>query len=464
MLDRVYILTCRVGDHLILLPILYADFQAGLKVGLVVHKDYSGILDGVSYVTPIIFEGGKSDVLGALELAKRHSSDVVVCEVSGDTATLNSLGHEQRLTDSFEKEIFNLAGRLKDFQKNLPLVFDRRSPERELALIQNITPKSKIKSLLLHKYILVDAEGKSSPFPYKNLLLELIKKRFNNGRTSFKATIVDLSTIKAERFYDLLGLYEIAVCLVACDSGPLHLAQACPNLPVVALKNDHPTYWFGSAWRSNHICSIRYADFPNRAIEMLDAIQQIGKPGSIVKTNVKGHKLIHTYNTVLMNGEHSAAKETWEREYLSGRWIATPIEAGASGRDACNLLADKIRFPMLRDAIKMACVRAKLDDLIVLTRDNVCFEAGLTERLTNEHPWYARRRIKDPETFHPAYDLFAFTKQWWLKNHTEVPDLVFGKDRYWDRVLVEILKRNGGQELEQAVYYEPELNELNKKR
>lgn len=452
MLDRVYVLLCRHGDHLILLPLLYADAQAGLKVGLVVHADYASLFDGVSYVTPIIFEGGKSDVIGAMNLAREHSADVRCCEVSGDNTTLNSIGHEQRFTSSFEKEIFHLAGRLKDFQKNLPLVFDRRSPERELALIRSLNPTKAISRQ--RKYILVSADGVSSPFPYKDLLFELIRHRFT-GSLTFKATVIDLGALKAERFYDLLGLYERSVCLVACDSAPLHLAQACPRLPVCALVRDYPMYWFGSAWRPNRICSIRYSDFPYRAVEMLNAIARLNKPGSILPTIVKGPKLIHTYNAVNLNGEHAEAQETWEREYLTGRWIATPIESGAAGRDTKIQLGDALRFPFLRDSIKMAAMRANGDDLIVLSRESAMFEEGLTERLTPHNPWFAHMRYKDPETFHPSYDLFAFTKIWWLKHNAEIPDLVFGRDRNWDRVLYQVIKKHGGKELVAATYRNP---------
>jgi len=261
-----------------------------------------------------------------------------------------------------------------------------------------------------------------------------------------------LDRIKAERIFDLLGFFEKAHCLVACDSAPLHLAQACPKLPVVCLAQDKPTLWHGSAWQPNHICYIRYSDFPKRAVEMLDAIQEIGIPASPFVTGSKGHKLIHCFSAYELNGEFDSAKSTWEREYLTGRWIATPIELGAIGRDSKTALKDQKRYPFLKDVIRLACMRAKDEDVVVLTRDWTCFEVGLSDRLTNDNPWFCFRRFREPETFHPTCDLFAFSKQWWREHNAEVPDLILGKDRYWPAVLLAVLKRNGGKELEQAIY------------
>ena len=46
--------------------------------------------------------------------------------------------------------------------------------------------------------------------------------------------------MKAERFYDLLALFERAKCLVTVDTAHLHLAYACPTLPVVAIIGANP--------------------------------------------------------------------------------------------------------------------------------------------------------------------------------------------------------------------------------
>lgn len=446
---KLYIQLGRTGDVINLLPLAYADAQSGQRSAIMTCHEFSTVLEGCSYIDVVKFDGQIHELERAVLEAKAISNEIIVTQVLGPTKTLKNVGQESRHTDSFIKEAWYLAGRLKDWQQQAPLVFDRRSPERELALLQSINPQKTISRQ--RKYVLIASSGETSPFPYKPLLFELISGRFKSAKT-FNATLIDLDDLKAERFYDLVGLYEKAYCLIACDSAPLHLAHACPTLPVCALVNDTPSYWHGSAWRRNHIFHCRYKDFPNRAVEMLDAIENVMMPGSPFVTGVKGQKLIHAYNAYELNGEHEAAMETWRREYRTGRWIATPIERGACGRDTKTALRDAKRFPFLKDAIRLASMRAKDNDVIVLTRDHTCFEEGMTERLTRELPCYAHRRFREPETFHPAYDLFAFTKRWWSEHRGEVPDLVMGKDHYWHRILAEVIKQNGGKELTDSIY------------
>ncbi len=45
-----------------LLPILHEDSKIGFMPSLMVAKKYASILDGVSYVKPIIFDGDASNL------------------------------------------------------------------------------------------------------------------------------------------------------------------------------------------------------------------------------------------------------------------------------------------------------------------------------------------------------------------------------------------------------------------
>jgi hypothetical protein len=439
-----------------LLPLCYADAQAGQRSAIMTCAEYAPLFEGCSYVDCIPFNGQPHELPKAYKEARAISSDVVVTQTLGDTETLKKMGQEKRFTDSFIKESWSLAGRLKDLQKNIPLVFDRRSPEREQALIESSVGGRKYKGKLSLKksYYLIAPSGHSSPFPYRDLLFELIHNRFckNTGGMNGGTGLIDLSKLKAERIYDLLPFYEQGHCLIAIDSAPLHLAMAVPRLPVVALVNDRPSYWHGSPWRKNHICTIRYSDFPERCIEMLDAITRINRPGSFFSGGVPGFKLIHVYSAYQLNGEHEHALETWDNEYVTGRWIHTPIERGAMGRDSTVGLKDPVRFPYLKDVLRAASMRAKDDDVIVLTRDHTACRPGITDKLTQDNPWYHHREMDDDDLHHPSVDLFAFTKKFWLQIRDQVPDLILGRDRNWDSVMLHIFKGAGAKELRGCIY------------
>lgn len=56
--DRETLRTARnnFGDITSLLPILHEDSKSGFMPSLMVAKKYASILDGVSYVNPVIFD------------------------------------------------------------------------------------------------------------------------------------------------------------------------------------------------------------------------------------------------------------------------------------------------------------------------------------------------------------------------------------------------------------------------
>lgn len=272
MTPRLYIQLGKTGDILSLLPLLYLDAQSGNRAGLMVSKEYAGILDGCSYVDPVIFDGQPWELDRAYAEAVATGKEVICCQVNGPPELVAKFSYSPRglthaTTESFQKEAWKLAGRLHEWRNQPPLAFDRRSPEREAELLK-AWPKSK-------KVILVSCSGASSPFPCRELLFKLLRLNFKKGYE-----IVDLADFKAGRIYDLLALYERAHCLVSDDSAPLHLAYACKTLPVVALVNDRPLLWNGSCWRATHIHHCRYRDFPKRAVETLNSIMFIGSPGS----------------------------------------------------------------------------------------------------------------------------------------------------------------------------------------
>ena len=304
-----------------------------------VAEEFASVLDGVSYAEKIVFDGKPWELEKAIAEAKKLCENIVVTQVNGVKEVIEKLayapaGQKSAVTDSHNREQWKLAGCLKDWGK-IPLIFDRRDKDREqtLLMIQNLHKAGRKKKL-----ILISAGSVSSPFPYRNLLLELVNLKY--GKTH---RVINLADVKAERFYDLLALYEMAECLISVDTAHLHLAHAVPNLPVMALIQDKPLYWHGSAWRPSHHFHCRYRDFPWRALELFTAIDDIG---SKVDSNV-----LQVY--------HGSVRKNNGVRYF-------PIQPGSCRRDAVNVLNDKEHFPMLQDAIRMIMQVSKSPTYMVL--------------------------------------------------------------------------------------------------
>jgi hypothetical protein len=420
-MDKLFIQLSKTGDLCGILPIAYAASQRGEKVGIMASKEFADILDGVSYAEKIVFDDKPWLIKEAFEQAKKLCENVVVTMTNGPVAEIEKYaygpaGQKHAVTDSFCRESWKLAGCLKDWGK-IPLAFDKRDRAREDALM----PKGWFTKGRKKKIMLVSAGSVSSPFPYRDLLMKLLTLNYPNFN------IIDLGLIKAERFYDLLGLYEAAHCLVSVDTAHLHLAAAVPTLPVMALIQDRPIYWYGSAWRPSHHFHCRYRDFPRRAMELFTAIDN-------VSMSEPGNNILQVY--------HGGVHKNDAVRYF-------PIQPGSCRRDAVNCLDDKEHFPMLQDVIRMVMQVAKPNDVIHLCREDTKSELSIP-REDISTPRYAFRMNRDKDgndTFFPAVDLFAAPVDFWVKIFPSIPDVVMGADAYWPRILMEIFRANGAVEI-----------------
>jgi hypothetical protein len=415
-MDKIFLQLGKIGDVLNILPLAYADSQKGLKVGIMACAEFASVLDGCSYIEKIALDIKPWELEKALAEAKKLCPTVICTQTNGPVeqvlkCTYEPAGQKSAITDSFNREAWKLSGRLVEWG-TIPLVFDKRDKEREKLLM----PKGWFGAGKKKRIMLVSADSKSSPFPYKDLLLELLHLKYPTFN------IIDLSTIRAERFYDLLGLYEAAHCIVSVDTGHLHLAYAVPNLPVMALVQDRQLYWHGSAWRPQHHFHCRYHDFPTRALEMFTAIEK----GCPVAWSVT-----HVYP-----GE--VRKDGLLQEFA--------IQPGACHRDSVNVLQDKERHPMLRNVVRMA-LQLQFGKIICLTRNDT--KMTLDRDLLTVAPSYAYRmnRKDGLNTFAPVVDLFAAPVEFWKAILPDIPDMVMGTDGFWSRVLLEIFKAKGATEI-----------------
>jgi hypothetical protein len=432
-----WLLLGRTGDLLSILPFLKAEADAGQKPTLIVSNQHTAVLEGVSYVNVVPFEGGIHLLRQAWDWANAHYPKVKSLQVIGASKDVGEItygpaGQKHAQTTSFVKEYWKLAGHLVHWDECWPLVFDQRSPERETKLLQDVglvrRKGQRGRPSKERPLILVACKGNSSPFPYADLMLELIRGRFGQ-------TYQVLELPQAGRIYDLLALYERAHCLVATDSAPLHLARAVPSLPVIALTNDRPLFWNGSPWMPQWVWCCRYHDWPERALKFLFAIET-------ARRNPKS-QLIHVWN----------AYEDQCCEYIGAK--ETPVLLGSCGRDSANVLKDQKRIPYLRDCLRMGFQRATDNEWVYLTRPDTRFNN--TAAMMDHKASFAYRLTRNgtDDTFSPICDMFCARKNWWQAHLAEIPDLLFGNDYHWSEALRVMFQKHGAKDVTGVCYREP---------
>lgn len=438
-----------MGDVCNALPLALHEFQQDNNVTFYIAKEFASILDGVSYCEREVWDGHYSECLPAAEHAEKSGKfdKVLICQVYGTSI--------ERQTDSFAKEAWRAVGKLHLWGK-LPLVFDNRNSHRELKLVERLTDSKESEFPEVgpgFPIVLVSTSGKSSPFPYAKELFETLRPLLDH------IAIIDISNLQCERFYDLLSLMEIATCLITTDSGPLHLANAVPTLPVIGLITDRPDYWHGSPPQPNHVLRIRYGEYgsPKSDQRLIDTLMQLASKEKIER------RIIHAWNDYPYRREdaayrHGIARASWDSEYKKGRWISAMVCDAQLTRNG-NSIGEQKPLPFVNDIINIACELAQPDDLIVLTNDDTIFLDGLTERLLSTTPpfWSSRwehakvqsklnaEAIKHHSWKHVGADIFVFTKRWWMEFGSEFPDMLVAREA-WDLVLRCLINLTGGHE------------------
>lgn len=240
-----YVCLGRFGDICNGLPLLLQDQSEGNFPTLCVASEFESITEGITYADKIVYPGHYSESQKAIQFAKRvrRFDKVIPLQCYGMDFTPK--------TDSFCKDAYELAGRLKDFRK-YPLVFNNRSPQRESELVNRYRTARPM--------ILVSTFGRSSPVAFGGSLVSSLQKEFGNTHN-----VLNLDFVKASRFYDLLGLFDVAKVLISIDTGHIHLARAS-GVPVISLITNKPTRWHGACPPENSIFSMRYDQFDSSKI------------------------------------------------------------------------------------------------------------------------------------------------------------------------------------------------------
>jgi hypothetical protein len=443
----------RYGDVCAFLPVLKNEYEeTGEKPKLIISRDYADILDGVSYVEPIVYYGQFEDITGALKFAKGLGKDVVTSQVVGipDVVVSQVYGdaHAPKIIcDSFQQDSFRLAGKLELWPKQPKLVFDKRDKKREARLVKGI-PKDK-------PWIVVSSGGNSSPFPYNELLWEVL----NHSVPEFH--VVDLSKIKAEKFFDLLGVMEHpnTTAMILTDSGPLHLSYATEK-PVHAIVTDSPSLWHGSAYRPFYASYTRYKNFPRDLTRILDLIRNPPKPS-------KHQNIIHVYQrTPWATGDEKRRNAVAAKSWEGIGWVDCGLDDNCFVRTSAEMVPDETkRIPMIKEMLRLACVGRADTDVLVLTNTDTCVAQNVLQRIQGTLPAYAYRQdfekldapIADSKIAkgkkYAGCDFFVMRVGWWRANHMLFPDMILGRHS-WDRVKRELFKVAGGREIENVIYHE----------
>lgn len=267
-MTHAYLLLGKNGDIISgALPILKAEHdRTGQKQTLIVAEKYAPLLEGCSYVISHIFKGRFGELERAIKQAKREFDEVTVLSTYGDGFPV-----DQR-TPSFQLDQWLRAGYLESFGK-LPLVFDQRDKKRETALTKRL-PK---------QFVLVADHAESRPFAAIEEVVQEIERSFHPVK------VVRLSTIKAERVYDLLAVYDRALALVSTDTMHLHLSAAS-KVPVLAFATDDPSLWHGSFWQPRFRFYCRCREWPAQKNAFLAALGQAVRKEAVPPPNGEANR------------------------------------------------------------------------------------------------------------------------------------------------------------------------------
>jgi hypothetical protein len=442
---NIYVMLGRAGDILCLLPALkYEHDRLGCKIKLVVAMEFASIVEGCSYIEPIVWQDDfRKPNHAAFRISKEYSDyRIVNCAVCAEDMRVDQKGW------SFDRDIWTNS-KVNAAPHSVPLLFDNRNKEREQALIDAHIPKNGKKT------ILTAFSGHSSPF-WKG---EELKQRLTALLPDHN--IVDISSINADRFYDMLGLYDVADALVAIDSAPLHLASAS-NVKTIALVTDQNTLWHQSSWKPHHTFRVPYSKAVDWADRIANAISDGYLPPKIVWVTSSPSELSHDAAKRLKIARRSIEQEN---ELSGGRWIECDFVAPRDGRE----VGDK-PVPFIRNMLDQACGVAEDEDIVLILNSDIGVCTGITGEIIDACEMFGscysqrmdfrridRTMVNEIEiatgTKYPGADFFAFKKKWWIKRSQFFPDMLLGREA-WDMIMRDLVRSTGGIELHNATYHE----------
>jgi hypothetical protein len=355
----------RLGDNINLLPVAYAN----KGTTFVTSEKYSSIFEGTSYCQTKKYSGDPVELQHCINL----------CQGLPDLRVAQVFMHpkETKQEKNYALESYRLGG-FRDQWRKHPYVFDRRDPQREAKLIPEAP------------FIAVATHGVSSPFAHSEHLMRGLRVRFPEYK------IVDLSTIQAEKPFDLLGILDAASCLVTIDTLHLWLANAA-KCPTIALVNDG---WYGSPPPVTATATFRYKDY--NVDQICDEVEKTLLPAGEV------------WAIVDRFGQEKRHREAFKSQKQAFDHMLT-----AENVKTAQEIGDSRPLPMLKSMLEKALKFASGRDIIVWTNDDV--------QIQDLHPLVSHcRRFgavgvrRDPN--HIGRELFAFRWDWLADRIYNFPD------------------------------------------
>ena len=370
MTEKTIVLLGRHGDIINVLPLAYRLHKEGEKVNWLVSKEYAPTLEGASYVTVKEWPGSQ-DTLQSAIFSNRSRSELIVAQAWQNR-------DQRRLTDSFSREQWRLSGFPNDFGY-WPLVFDNRSVAGENGITDQHPYPCDEKVHPIRPLVLVATDGLSSPFKMGAKLIAMIR--------GLGVDVVDLRHIKAERIYDLLGLFDKADCLVTIDTMHLHLARAS-MCPVVALIN---TGWHGSVPPPQTLQTFRYAEAEKNLHAVVESVSKIISrrlPSVCVISQIHGQ-----------TPRHLRARATWPKDSLALTFDHRP------------------RFKELFQSASIYPGR----DVLIWTNDDVAFAPGAMEAIARHARKFDFGCVRRNPS-HIGRECFWFSRDFLNKHWSDMPD------------------------------------------
>lgn len=225
-----------IGDLLSLLPVLHHEYEmAGRKPAVVVPRSCRQITEMLDYVDTIVYDGDMDEVGRVAKFARSRTGNELV----------HGKGPQFKPKHpSYQYDQWDWAGRLNQWDK-----------------LQLVLPRVEVNGFVPRFSFIVlcdNCEG----FQFIESLYSALVDAFPQHR------ILRTSQLNHKRLLELVPLFDAAALIVAIDSVELHLAKASDR-PIIALINDQPTRWHGSAWSEQFLLHVRYGDYERRKDEII---------------------------------------------------------------------------------------------------------------------------------------------------------------------------------------------------
>lgn len=387
MSDTTIILLGRYGDIVNILPLAWKRAQSG-KVRWIVAKQFADIFQGIDYVQPIPIDVEYQDGIPAAQaLAKKERlPNVIIPQPCNNPDT-------RRLTDSYQKEAWRLAGAMDEFGCYPPPFWNNVDLDIARAFKRSV---------------LVFTEGHSSPYEHQYSLLGMLR--------GIGCEIEDGWHLKMDRPQDITPAIIGADLVIATDSLPLHLSRSC-STPVISIINDG---WKGSVPPPQSIATFRYSGDPQMIVNKVKQI--LGwKSGEVVQvTDVHGE-----------TERHLVARKTWGKGVYKSEWK----------RDARSI-GEPRNLHYFKDLLEAAMGVAHHNDCILWTNDDVQVYDSSREAFAEHVKMFDFCSVRRDKN-HIGREAFAFHAGWLGNHFHEVPDVILGGP-WWDLVIARWMRNYRG--------------------